>query len=196
MDPQDEVRRSRADRFAVMLAWIAVLAVVPAAWSWELEGERSIRLHPRVGAPVEIGKIEFRSTGDRIAFAIKFEHVPFRDYFLSMREFKCLEGEGEILCHVPYPYPNPGTVTVADLAWLEHSLMFLFKSPRDYGAKLWNGIYFKLQVTDQGIVGLPQAIDLNHIGAPPADQTAPPYGVLERSEIAPGTRWFDRLSIN
>lgn len=184
-----------ATRLVAALFFFAALAAAPAAWSWELQGQHSIRLHPRDGTAVDIGKIEFRPSGDRIAFAIKFDHAPFTDYFLSMREFKCLEGATEIQCHVPYPYRNPGTVTAGDLSWLEHSLMFLFKSPRDYGAKLWNGLYYKMQITDQGIVGLPQAIDLNYIGAPPTDLDTPPYGPTERSDIPAGARWYGRLTI-
>lgn len=187
--------RGAAARLAAALIGFAALAAAPAAWSWELQGQRSIRLHPRVGAPIEIGTVDFKPAGDRIAFAVKLEHAAFRDHFLSMREFKCLEGAAEIQCHVPYPYRNPGMVTAGDLSWLEHSLMFLFKSPRDYGAKLWNGLYYKMQITDKGIVGLPQAIDLNYIGAPPSDLDTPPYGPAERSDIPAGARWFGRLSI-
>ena len=112
-----------------------------------------------------------------------------------MKEFKCLEGAGEVLCHVPYPYAQPGTVTPTDLAWLEHSLLFLFKLPNEFGAKLWNGLYFQLQMTDEGLVGTPQAIDLNLISAPPADLTKPPYRPALRDDIAPGARWAARLTI-
>ena len=53
------------------------------------------------------------------------------------------------------PYPNRGTVSADDLAWLEHSLLFLFKAPRDFGARLWNGLYYRMTLTDAGIVGTP-----------------------------------------
>jgi hypothetical protein len=70
---------------------------------------------------------------------------------------------------VPYPYPNSATVSPDNLRWLEHSLLFFYKTPRDFGARLSNGLYYQMQITEQGIVGTPQAIDLVQMGAPPAD---------------------------
>lgn len=82
-----------------------------------------------------------------------------------------------------------------DLRWLEHSLLFLYKAPGDFGARLWNGLYYRMQITNQGIVGTPQAIDLVQIGAPPADNSVPPFGAGDLTEIPPGSRWISRLSI-
>lgn len=183
------------------LGWIEALAAFcllasSPVFAWELAGSHAIRLHPRASDPIVIGSVEFRPAGDRHAFKLHLDHGKFKDYFLSMREFKCLEGQGEIQCHVPYPYRNPGTVTTKDLAWLEHSLLFLFKSPSEFGAKLWNGIYYRLQLTPSGLVGTPQAVDLNQIGAPPSDFDSPPFGPGERSDITPGMRWFERLTID
>lgn len=96
---------------------------------------------------------------------------------------------------MPYPYANPRTVSAGDLRWLEHSLLFLFKTQKEFGAKLWNGLYYRLQASDAGLVGTPEAVDLAQIGAPPADLSTPPYGPGDRSEIDPATRWFPRLLI-
>jgi len=112
-----------------------------------------------------------------------------------MKEFKCLDGGDEIQCHVPYPYANPATVTADDLAWLEHALLFLYKLPTEFGASLWNGLYYRMAITEDGIVGTPEAIDLNLISAPPADGSVAPYGAMERTEIAPGSRWIRALTI-
>jgi len=119
----------------------------------------------------------------------------FKDFFLSMKEFKCLESAVEIFCHVPYPYPQPGTVSATDLAWLEHALLFMFKTPAEFGAKLWNGVYFQLQPTERGWEGRPQAIDLNRISAPPAQPGTPPFRPALRDDIAPAARYFNRLTI-
>lgn len=178
---------------AALLAAQALLAW--PALAWELRGEKTLLLEPREGEPLRLGTVVFTPAGAQAHFALKLDHHVFKDYFLSMKEFKCLDGRGEIQCHVPYPYANPQTVSANDLRWLEHALLFLFKTPQEFGAKLWNGLYYRLQLTDAGLVGTPEAIDLAHIGAPPADLTTPPYGPGDRSEIVPATRWFPRLLI-
>ena len=118
-----------------------------------------------------------------------------RDHFLSMREFKCLPAAQEISCFVPYPYPQPGTVSAANFAWLEHSLLFFYKQPADFGAKLWNGMIFRFSLTPTGLVGTPQAVDLNRIGAPPENPNQPPFGAMERDDFTPGARWVQELRI-
>jgi hypothetical protein len=166
-----------------------------SASAWELSGTRNIVLHARDGQRTPIGTVTFTPQGERIGVAVHMDHARFTDFFLSMKEFKCLEVPDEVFCHVPYPHANPASVTADDLAWLEHALLFFYKLPNEFGAKLWNGVYYRLQRTDEGLVGTPQAIDLNLIGAPPVDPALPPYGPHERSDVAPDVRWFGRLTI-
>jgi hypothetical protein len=181
--------------------WLAAVSMVCLgvgclpAMAWELAGTKTIQLHGRDGQRTSLGTVTFEPKGDKTAFSVKLDAERLKDFFLSMREFKCLEGNGEILCHVPYPYANPATVSATDLAWLEHALLFLFKLPKDFGAKWWNGIYYRLSLTEQGLVGVPEAIDLNQISAPPTDRSIPPYGPSERSKLAPDARWFGKLTI-
>lgn len=170
-----------------LLAWPAL--------AWEMSGEKALLIEPRTGSPIRLGSIIFKPEGELTRFEVKLDHHVFTDYFLSMKEFKCLDGPTEIQCHVPYPYAHPRTVSANDLRWLEHELLFLFKAQKEFGAKLWNGLYYRLQMSDEGLVGTPEAIDLTLIGAPPADQTTPPYGPADRSEIAPEARSFPRLLI-
>jgi hypothetical protein len=182
-------------RLSLAIGWLAALASLPVG-AWELSGARSLALHTRDGQRLLLGSVQFRPAADgRTSFVLQLDGARFKDFFLSMKEFKCLEGGGEVFCHVPYPYPQPGTVTPTDLAWLEHSLLFLFKLPNEFGAKLWNGVYFKLRLTEQGLVGSPQAVDLNLISAPPAQAGVPPFRPALRDDIAPGARWFNRLTI-
>ncbi len=177
-----------------IVACIALLAL--PAWAWEMAGSKALTAHTRDGRAIPLGTVEFAPAKDgRTGFTLHLDHGRFKDFFLSMKEFKCLEGSEEIVCHVPYPYRNPGTVTPADLVWLEHSLLFLYKLPSDYGARLWNGLYYRLRLTDEGLVGTPQAVDLNAISAPPADPGVPPFGPGERSDIPAGARWIERLTI-
>jgi hypothetical protein len=161
-----------------------------------LDGTKRVQLHARDGGSVEIGQVVFTPRADgRSTFALKIDTSRFTDHFLSMREFKCLPGQGEILCVVPYPYANPSHVAAHDLAWLEHALLFMFKKPGDFGAQLWNGVVFKLAAEGDKLVGVPQAIDLNRISAPPARAEVPPYGPAQRDEMPAAARWYGRLTI-
>ncbi len=172
-----------------------MLPMAPAL-AWDLAGSHRVLLHGRDGAVLHLGDVSFTPQADgRSRFALTLRHPPFKDFFLSMKEFKCVESPAEVFCHVPYPYPQPGSVSLDDLAWLEHALLFMFKTPAEFGAKLWNGVYFKLQPGARGLEGRPQAIDLNRISAPPAQALVPPYRPALRDDIAPGARWFGRLTI-
>lgn len=160
------------------------------------EGEKSLVAVTRDGQRTRIGAVTFGpSAGGRSRFQVKMDHAVMRDHFLSMREFKCLPAAPEITCFVPYPYPHPGTVSASDLGWLEHNLLFFFKQPADFGAKLWNGIIFRFTPTPEGLVGTPQAVDLNRIGVPPEKADEPPYGRFDRDDFAPGARWVKELRI-
>ena len=175
------------------LAFLALIAL--PATAWEMSGLKTLYLQGRDGQKTPVGTVTFTPQGDKTGFTVKMNPAQLKDFFLSMREFKCLEGTGEIQCHVPYPYPNPATISGTDMVWLEHSLLFLFKQPKDFGAKWWNGIFYRLHLTHQGLVGTPEAIDLNQISAPHADLTRPPYGPAQRSAMEPEARWFNRLTI-
>lgn len=166
-----------------------------AASAWELAGTHTIFLHSREGAAIPLGSVSFQPQNDRYVFSLQLDRTRFKDFFLSMREFKCLESVNEVQCHVPYPYASPGSVTPRDFAWLEHALLFFYKTPRDFGARLWNGLYYRLQLTEQGLVGTPQAIDLDSISAPPEDPSIPPFDAAMRSDIDAQARAFPRLTI-
>ncbi|NVO07780.1 MAG: hypothetical protein HXX19_18490 [Rhodoferax sp.] len=178
------------------LVLLLALALSPWAGAWELEGVKTLSILTREQQLVPIGTVEFTPIANGAAgFQLRMDSKRFTDHFLSMKEFKCLEGGDEVLCHVPYPYRTPGVVDKRDYAWLEHSLLFLYKQPRDFGAKLWNGLYYRLEADRDGLVGYPQAVDLNLISAPPDDLTKPPYDKSQRDDVAPGAHWIERLVI-
>lgn len=180
-----------------MLALLCGTAMpgAPAA-AQGLEGRKAITLLTAEGTTLRIGTATFeRSAGAAYRFSLSFDDKLFTDHFLSMKEFKCIGGPTELMCHVPYPYPSGGTVTDTDLAWLEHALLFMFKRPSEFGAKLWNGVYFQLTRTPRGLAGVPQAVDLNHISAPPADLTVPPFKRSLRDDYPPHARWIRSLTI-
>jgi hypothetical protein len=182
------------------LLTLATLGAASPVVAWEAIGSHPVLLHSRDGGRVTLGTVDFSPAADgRTGFVLKLAPEPFKDYFLSMKEFKCVDSPTEVFCHVPYPYPQPGTVRMTagatDLAWLEHSLLFMFKTPTEFGAKLWNGVYFQLKLTERGLEGSPQAVDLNRISAPPDQPGVPPFRPALRDDIAPGARWFNRMSI-
>lgn len=171
-------------------------ATAATASAWELQGAKTITAHTRDQQRIELGTVRFEpQPGGLASFTVAMKTERFSDYFLSMKEFKCLDGGVEVVCHVPYPYPQPRTVSATDMAWLEHSLLFLYKLPSDFGAKLWNGVYYRLERTERGLLGKPQAIDLNTISAPPDNPGVPPYTAALRDDVAPGARWIEFLTI-
>lgn len=160
------------------------------------QGDKALMAQTRDGRQTRIGVVSFTPTTDGASrVRVKMDHQVMHDHFLSMREFKCLDAADEISCHVVYPYANPGTVTAQDLQWLDHQTLFLYKRPADFGAKLWNGIIFRWQMSAQGLQAEPHAVDLNAISAPPQRLDVPPYAPQDSEPFAPGARWITRLLI-
>lgn len=179
---------------------LAAILVCVTSQSWaagfDLEGSKQVFAVTRDGTRLALGHVQFtRTSADVTQFKLTVESPLLVDHFLSMKEFKCLDGASEVTCHVPYPYRNPQTITAGNLVWLEHSLLFLFKQPRDFGAKLWNGSYYQFEIVGQRLIGKPQAIDLNHISAPSDTPNIAPYTPDLRVDAAPGARWIDHLLI-
>lgn len=166
------------------------------AQAFEFSGEKALVALTKDGQRTRIGSVFFQPAADgATGFRVQMDRTVMQDHFLSMREFKCLPAAQEITCFVAYPYAQPGTVSPGHLAWLEHSLLFFYKQPADFGAKLWNGIIFKFTQTPAGLVGQPQAVDLNLIGVPPDNLKEPPYGPFQRDDFPGGARWVRELRI-
>ena len=102
------------------MAALLALAALPAQ-AWALAGPHAVLLPARDGSRQQLGTVTFSppAAGDdgRSAFTLVMDSARFKDYFLSMKEFKCVEGTAEVFCHGPYPYRQPGSVTLTDLAW-------------------------------------------------------------------------------
>lgn len=181
-------------RALFVAAWLAACGSAAHAAEPALDGVKDIILHGEDGKSIVIGTVTFTPDGDKATFKIDFDDKKFAQYFLSMREFKCVEAP-EIFCHVPYPYPNPRTVTAQDASWLEHALLFFYKRPSDYGAKMAHGLVYTLTMTSDGFVGKPQSIDLDEIATPPEDLAAAFFTGEHRYYVQPGSRWFESLTI-
>jgi hypothetical protein len=183
----------RISRLAVT-ACMLLTAASAEADTWTMDGTKHITLHTRDGKTLPIGTIDFRPQGDKTAFKIHLDSSQFTVFFLSMRNFQCIEGP-DVECAVPYPYDNPMTATPQDLNWLADNLLFLYKTKSEHAATMANGIRFDLKLTDRGIVGKPQAVNLDDIASPPKDLTAAPYGPGDRDDYPDGSRWVDTLRI-
>lgn len=96
------------------MAWIKALLTgaltfgYPTTYAvagWNLDGTKQVLLHSRGGDVIPIGTVEFSRAGDNIVFRLSINTRVMKSYFLSMRNFKCIDGE-EATCYVPYPHVN------------------------------------------------------------------------------------------
>ena len=165
-------------------------------WAIELSaGVKQLYLQQTDGQEKEIGDIEFTALkAGQYQYKITLDHHLFKDYFLSMKEMKCLEGP-ELWCFIPYPYKQPRTVSAEDMRWLEHDLLFMFKKPDAFGANFWNGIYYTMETTDKGLRGVARSLDLNMLASPPDDLTQPPIGEFDVDDADLEKRWLPYLEI-
>jgi len=185
-------RLSVFSSFSCALATVALTSSVMA--NPALEGEKHIYLVDKQGVEYPIGTVTFAASDTDIRYSLHMEHERFKDFFLSMKEMKCLEGP-ELMCHLPYPYQQPRTVTERTLGWLSHDLLFMYKQPAEFGANFWNGVYYQLHVEDGVIKGKAQAVDLNMLASPPDDLSVLPFGEWDREELEPKNRWLPFIEI-
>jgi hypothetical protein len=179
--------------FLAILAWLACSS---CAFAELPDGVRTILLHPAKGDPVRLGQVEFAGDGATRSFTLSLDQSLFRDHFLSMRPFKCVEGPEKLYCHLPYPYLTKRVISAEDLVDLEYALLFVQKDPQDYGINLWNGILYKLDLTGGGrIDGTLHDIDMDLLAVPPAEGELRPIKHSDASPSAPEANWLPRLTI-
>ncbi|HMQ57252.1 MAG TPA: hypothetical protein PKE65_01765 [Rhizobiaceae bacterium] len=161
---------------AAMLAW-----AFPAAAEPVFPENAVISLIDRSGQELAVGGVKFsQSEQGHTRFSVELDSPRFTDQFLSMRPFRCIEGESEWFCHLPYPYALRGEVTTGDLTELEYSLLFLRKTPAEFGIDAWNGLYFDLEFDDDGALrGRLLEGDLGVLASPPAQEFGRPIRLDE-----------------
>ncbi len=137
--------------------------------------EASVYLLDQSGNETAIGKVLFSTDdGENFGINVKIEGEVFSEQFLSMRPFDCITDPKEWFCYLQYPYPLNNTISSLDLLDLEYQLLFILKSPSDFGIDAWNGLYFKLELAQpQVLVGTALSGDLNVLQSPPAANTRP-----------------------
>ena len=111
----------RPSTLAVSL--VAIAAAGPAC-AFEPSGTKRVVVQMHDGKDVQVGTVTFTPEGDGASYRLDVDTKPFKEFFLSMRPFKCLDGS-DVWCYVPYPYDHPHVVTAKDYSWLEHDLLFL-----------------------------------------------------------------------
>ncbi len=158
------------------------------------QGTKQISLLDNKGKKLSIGSIYFTTQAETIHYKINLTHKLFKDYFLSMKEMKCLEGP-ELWCHLAYPYDNPRNITKTDLTWLSHDLLFMYKKHTEFGANFYNGIYYDFKLESGKLIGTAMALDLNLLAAPPEDKIQPPITVHDIDEIELTNRWLPIIEI-
>ncbi|WP_428623011.1 hypothetical protein [Sedimenticola sp.] len=168
------------------------LVVVSPTRSWAATGK--VYLIDNKAVRHEVADISLAPKNSGHSYRLNMQYDRFTDYFLSMKEMKCLEGP-ELMCHLPYPYRNPHWLSDTELHWLEHDLLFMFKQPSEYGANFWNGILYRLTPTDYGYSGIGMAVDLNELAAPPDDLDTPAFKGIDLEELSTKNRWLPRMEI-
>ena len=145
----------------------------------------------------KIGDVTFKKTDSgSTAVVVDIDNSVFTDHFLSMRPFRCIEGSTEWFCYLEYPYDLRNLVTKDDLSDLEYQLLFIRKTPSEFGIDAWNGLYYKLALeTDGTITGQLLEGDLNSLQSPPAEQYAKPVDLLEFIEGSSEKRLYPTLRI-
>lgn len=158
------------------------------------QGTKQISLLDNKGQRLLIGSINFSAQEKTIHYKIHLNHKLFKDYFLSMKEMKCLEGP-ELWCHLAYPYDNPRDITQTDLTWLSHDFLFMYKKNSEFGANFYNGIYYDFKLESGRLIGTAMGLDLNLLASPPEDKTQPPITVHDIDEIELSNRWLPKIEI-
>ena len=155
-----------------------------------LDGDKTIYLVSVEGERTAIGDISFAPDGDASTYTIAMREEPFADHFLSMRPFKCLEGPAKHWCFVPYPYEIKRKVSADDLTDLEYDLLFIWKGATEYGINMWNGVYYRLEIEGDKLVGRLHEMDMDILSAPPDDGDLRPVGEYDVEESDPESHWL------
>ncbi len=182
----------------LLSVWILLFAfTAQPVMSSELTGTRHIKLMSGAGEEISIGSITFKKRGDGDGYTYDFslDDAKFAEHFLSMRPFKCLEGEVQYLCHLPYPYEKTHSISARNFADLEHEFLFIHKKLTDYGIDMWNGVYFVISQTPSGLTGRLHELDMDILASPPEAGVMYPLLEAEKMQGEPSSHWLPYLKI-
>ncbi len=145
----------------------------------------------------KIGDVGFSDAGNGgTSLQLTIDTSMFTDHFLSMRPFRCIEGDSEWFCYLEYPYDLRSVITKDDLSDLEYQLLFIRKTPSEFGIDAWNGLYYKLELLSDGtITGKLHEGDLNSLQSPPGEKYAKPVDLGEFIPADETRRLFPTIKI-
>lgn len=163
----------------------------------ELSGSRGVWLSNAEGERQRIGSIVFTPAGDgRTRFKLTMEES-LEEYFLAMRPFRCLTGPRQRLCHFPVEREAP-LISADDLVPLEYALLFMRTAPKSLHIDPFNGLYYRMRLTPQGIVGQVHDVDMDPFITPdsvPVERRQRPIGATDLAPGDPSSHWLPILSI-
>jgi len=143
-----------------------------------------------------VGSLEIDALDVADGYRVTLRDGAFGDFFLSMRPFRCITHGDKMLCHLPYPYENRRVIGRDDLTDLEYDLLFIARSPTEYGIDPWNGRYFRLRWDGDRIVGEMYETDLDVLAAPPDAGDFRPLADADMLRVEPSdTQWAPTLRI-
>lgn len=186
-----------------VLRWLRYLfALACAGWlastmAGPLSGERKIVLSNAAGERHVIGSVQFSEAGNGLSgFEVRMNES-MQDYFLAMRPFLCLTGDVQRLCW--FPVKNEAAlVSPSDLLPLEYALMFMRTRTHDLHVNPFNGLYYKLRLEGERLVGQLYEVDMAPFIAPdilPPEQRRRPLKPADFYEADPGSNWLPVMTI-
>jgi len=163
--------------------------------AFTFKGEKAIKLQQEDGVTHSVGIITFANHSDGTTYKIEWKDESFGEHFLSMRPFKCFEGDTKHWCRVPYPYTIRRNVGPDDLTDLEYDLLFIWKGSGEYGINMWNGVYYRLEVQENRLVGVLHEMDMEKLGVPPNAGNLRPIREVDLEEGYPESHWLPKIII-
>jgi hypothetical protein len=180
----------------ITIAGISLLGTAHAI-AEPLSGTHNIVLSNASGEHHTIGKIIFSDGGNgKTAFQIEMASN-MEEFFLAMRPFLCLTGEKQRLCWFPVKNEK-ALISPDDLLPLEYALMFMRTKAKDLHVNPFNGLYYKLSWTQQGITGKLFEVDMAPFIAPdtvPLERRQRPLEKKDFYEADLGSNWLPMLRI-
>jgi hypothetical protein len=176
---------------------VSLLLILFSGTVFSLDTDRAmtVTVHASDQESIDIGHVTFTEEDGGYRYQFALDQEKFEKQFLSMRPFDCIQKPEMMVCHLPYPYQNNKFISADDMADLEYELMFLHKYPGAYGIDPWNGIYYKMQLTEKGIEGVLHDVDMKVLTAPPDEGNLRPLTHKMLYEANPAKHWFYTLTI-